>query len=310
MLSFAVLMKSISTHLSTENAELKERVRAFWQEHPCGTKFADAPPGSRRFYELVEAHRYEKEWHIQEAGNFAQTQGLRVLEIGCGLGTDGAQFAKAGADYTGIDLTDAAVELARRRFELFNLPGTFKVADAERLDFPDNSFDIVYSHGVLHHTPDTAGAIREVHRVLKPGGKAMVMLYHRDSYNYRVNISMLRRGGVHLLRWKAGVKFVHMITGEPEESLREHARRLNAEREYLSSEEFLSQNTDGAGNPLARVYSRAEAAELFSDFGKVEYRTYFLNKKWLPVLGLILPRSVESAMASRWGWHLWIYAIK
>jgi ubiquinone/menaquinone biosynthesis C-methylase UbiE len=127
-----------------------------------------------------------------------------VLEVGCGLGTDGAQFAKAGAVYTGIDLTDAAIDLAKRRFELFQLPGTFRVADAERLDFPDNTFDIVYSHGVLHHTPDTAAAVREVHRVLRPGGKAIVMLYHRDSYNYRVNISMLRRTGVQLLRWKAG----------------------------------------------------------------------------------------------------------
>ncbi len=296
--------------MSAANPELKERVRAFWQEHPCGTKFADAPSGSRRFYELVEAHRYDKEWHIPIAAGFDQAQNLRVLEIGCGLGTDGAQFAKAGADYTGIDLTDAAVELAQKRFELFNLPGTFRVADAERLDFPDNTFDLVYSHGVLHHTPDTAGAIKEVHRVLKPGGRAMIMLYHRNSYNYRVNISMLRRGGVHLLRWNGGVKFVHLLTGESEEALREHAARLKSEREYLSSEEFLSQNTDGAGNPLARVYSRSEAVKLFHDFSKVETRVFFLNKKWLPILGPILPRSIESRLASRWGWHLWIYATK
>ena len=192
--------------MSEENSNLKERVREFWQEHPCGTKFADAPPGSRRFYELVEEHRYQKEWHIPMAAGFAQSTNLRVLEVGCGLGTDGAQFANAGADYTGIDLTQAAVDLAKQRFELFDLPGTFRVADAEGLDFPDDSFDLVYSHGVLHHTPDTAGAIREIHRVLRPGGRAIVMLYHRDSYNYRVNISMLRRTGVHLLRWNAGVK--------------------------------------------------------------------------------------------------------
>jgi SAM-dependent methyltransferase len=292
------------------NAQLKERVRQFWQEHPCGTKFADAPPGSRRFYELVEAHRYEKEWHIPTAAGFAEANNLKVLEIGCGLGTDGAQFAKAGADYTGVDLTDAAIELAQKRFELFQLPGTFRVADAERLDFPDDSFDLVYSHGVLHHTPDTAGAIREVHRVLKPGGRAVVMLYHRNSYNYRVNISMLRRAGVHCLRWKSGVKLVHLLTGESEDALQEHARRLKKEREYLSSEEFLSQNTDGAGNPLARVYSKDEARELFKDFSKVEFKVHFLNKKWMPLIGLILPRSIEKRMASRWGWHLWIYATK
>ena len=292
------------------NAELKERVRAFWQEHPCGTKFTDAEPGSRRFYELVEEHRYTKEWHIPTAARFADTQGKSVLEIGCGLGTDGAQFAKAGADYTGIDLTDAAVDLARRRFEIFQLSGTFRRADAEQLDFADNSFDVVYSHGVLHHTPDTAGAIREIHRVLRTGGRAVVMLYHKDSYNYRVNISMLRRAGVRLLKWNAGIKFTQLITGETEESLREHARRLKSERAYLNSSEFLSQNTDGAGNPLARVYSRAEARELFKDFSKVELRTYFLNKRWLPLIGSVLPRSLESALTSRWGWHLWIYATK
>ena len=296
--------------MSENISTLKERVRAFWQENPCGTKFADAPPGSRRFYELVEEHRYTKEWHIPAAAGFADAKDLAVLEVGCGLGTDGAQFAKAGARYTGIDLTDAAVELAQRRFELFDLPGTFRVADAEHLDLPDNSFDLVYSHGVLHHTPDTAAAVREIHRVLRPGGKAVVMLYHRDSYNYRVNISMLRRTGVQVLRWNTGVKLVHLLTGEPEDSLREHARQLPASSEYLNSEEFLSRNTDGAGNPLARVYSRREARELFKDFAHVEQRTYFLNKRWLPILGPLLPRSVESQLAARWGWHLWTYAIK
>lgn len=296
--------------MSESNAQLKERVRAFWQEHPCGTKFADASPGSRRFYELVEEHRYQKEWHIPAAADFSNARGKKVLEIGCGLGTDGAQFALAGADYTGIDLTDAAVDLARRRFDLFNLPGAFRTADAENLDFPDESFDVVYSHGVLHHTPDTVRAVQEVHRVLRPGGRAVVMLYHRDSYNYRINISLLRRAGAHLLRWNSGVKFVHLLTGEPEDSLHEHAVRLKAERAYLNSEEFLSQNTDGAGNPLARVYSRGEARDLFKDFSQVELQTYFLNKRWLPVIGYILPRRLESQMASRWGWHLWIYGTK
>ena len=292
-------------------SNLKERVRAFWQANPCGVKFADAPPGTRKFYELVEAHRYTKEWHIPIAADFKSARGLKVLEIGCGLGTDGAQFAEAGADYTGVDLTEAAVELARKRFETFGIAGKFETADAEQLQFEDNSFDMVYSHGVLHHTPDTAKAIREIHRVLRPGGRAMVMLYHRDSYNYRINISMLRRAGAHLLRFDGGIKLAHLLTGEPVESLREHRHRLKTEKEsYLAPDEFLSQNTDGAGNPLARVYSRTEARELFKDFSQVELRTYFLNKRWLPLLGSVLPRSLESNLASRWGWHLWIYATK
>ena len=296
--------------MSEPNTKLKERVRAFWQANPCGTKFADAEPGSRRFYELVEQHRYEKEWHIPIAADFAGARGWRVLEIGCGLGTDGAQFAKAGADYTGVDLTDAAVALARRRFELFNLPGTFRTADAENLEFAAESFDLVYSHGVLHHTPDPARAVREIHRVLCPSGRAVVMLYHRNSYNYRVNIRVLRRGGVHLLKWESGVHLVHKLTGEPIDSLHEHARKREQTNGPLSAQEFLSQNTDGAGNPLARVYSRREARELFKDFTEVELRAYFLNKRFIPLIGNLLPRSVEAQLAARWGWHLWIYARK
>jgi SAM-dependent methyltransferase len=291
--------------------ELKERVRAFWQANPCGVKFGDVPPGTRQFYELVEAHRYTKEWHIPIAADFQSARGLQVLEIGCGLGTDGAQFAQAGADYTGVDLTEAAVDLARKRFELFDLQGKFQTADAESLDFEDESFDLVYSHGVLHHTPETGKAIREIHRILRPGGRAVVMLYHRGSYNYRVNISVLRRAGSHLLKWEPGIRLVNKITGEPLNSLRQHAKLLKTEREsYLEPEKFLSQNTDGAANPLARVYSRREARELFKDFSEVTLKTYFLNKRWLPVIGNLLPRSLEARLATRWGWHLWIYATK
>jgi SAM-dependent methyltransferase len=297
--------------MSEANANLKERVRAFWQANPSGVKFADAAPGTRCFYELVEAHRYATEWHIPTAVDFASARGLKVLEIGCGLGTDGARFVAAGAEYTGVDLTQAAVELARKRFELFDLAGTFQTADAENLDFANESFDLVYSHGVLHHTPETALAIKEIHRVLRPGGRAVVMLYHRDSYNYRVNISVLRRAGAQLLKWEPGVKLAHRITGEPMESLRAHAKLLKTEREsYLKPAEFLSQNTDGAGNPLARVYTRQEARELFKDFAEVTLKTYFLNKRRLPLIGNLLPRSLESRLAARWGWHLWIYATK
>ncbi len=288
--------------------ELKERVRVFWQAHPCGTKFSDAEIGTPEFFERVEAHRYEKEWHIPAAADFTNTRGLHVLEIGCGMGTDGAQFAKAGANYTGIDLTDAAVELARKRFQVSGLKGEFRVADAERLDFPDASFDLVYSHGVLHHTPDIEAAVREIYRVLKPGGRAMVMLYHRGSYNYRVGIRVLRRAGAGLLTSEAGIKLINLLTREPIDSLREHAQL--AKNGNSSADDFLSQSTDGAGNPLARVYSRREARELFKDFSAVELRAYFLNKRFIPIIGSLLPRSFESALASRWGWHLWIYAKK
>jgi len=301
-------MASASQKLADE--QLKERVRTFWQAHPCGTKFSDAEIGTREFFERIEAHRYEKEWHIPAAANFANTRGLTVLEIGCGLGTDGAQFTKAGADYTGVDLTNAAIELARKRFELFGLTGTFQVADAENLDFPDESFDVVYSHGVLHHTPDIDAAVQELHRVLKPGGRAIVMLYHRGSYNYRIGIRVLRRAGAGLLKTDTGIKLINVLTGEPTEALQERAALMRATNGEISADHLLNESTDGAGNPLARVYSRREARQLFKDFSEVELRAYFLNKRFIPIVGNLLPRSIESALASRWGWHLWIYATK
>jgi ubiquinone/menaquinone biosynthesis C-methylase UbiE len=293
------------------DTELKERVRAFWQAHPCGMKFSDAEMGTREFFASLEAHRYAKEWHIPAAADFAGARGLRVLEIGCGIGTDGAQFSEAGADYIGVDLTEAAIELARKNFKMRDLRGEFRVGDAENLDFPDESFDVVYSHGVLHHTPDIVAAVGEVHRVLKPGGRAIVMLYHRGSYNYRIGIRILRRAGARLLKSESGIKLVHFLTGEPKDSLREHSAALKASRNgHFSADELLNQSTDGAGNPLARVYSRGEARELFKDFRKVELRAFFLNKRFIPVIGNLFPKPIESALASRWGWHLWIYATK
>ncbi len=134
-------MSQPSPKVIAEDNDLKERVRVFWQTHPCGTKFSDAEMGTPEFFERVEAHRYTKEWHIPEAADFAGARGSSILEIGCGMGTDGAQFAQAGAQYTGIDLTQAAIDLARKRFELSGLVGEFRVADAENLDFADASFE-------------------------------------------------------------------------------------------------------------------------------------------------------------------------
>ena len=300
----------MSAATTRSNSELKERVREFWQAHPCGTKFSDAEVGTREFFDRVERHRYKKEWHIPLAADFASARGLRVLEIGCGVGTDGLQFARAGAIYTGVDLTEAATDLARRNFKSAGFDGEFRIADAETLDFPDATFDLVYSHGVLHHTPDIEAALREIHRVLKPGGRAVVMLYHRGSYNYQIGIRVLRRAGAGLLRSESGIKIVNRLTGEPVESLREHASSLRNANGQFSSAELLNQSTDGAGNPLARVYSRREARELFINFREVELRAYFLNKRFIPLIGNLLPRSIESVLASRWGWHLWIYAKK
>jgi len=295
--------------LNTE--ELKRHVHDFWQANPCGAKFAGGEIGSREFFNAVERHRYQTEWHIPEVVGFPRWRDSDVLEVGCGLGTDAINFARRGARYTGIDLTEASIDLVRRRFEFEGLTANLSVADAEVLPFADDSFDLVYSHGVLHHTPETPRAINQVHRVLKPGGTAMVMLYHKNSYNYRVNIMILRRLGVRMLGFDWGPAFVHRITGEDENRLRELQSDYRRDpKELLSKQEFLNQNTDGPGNPLARVYSRSEAVSMFGRFREVRTELHFLNKRWLPLVGGLMPRPVERVMARLMGWHLWIIAKK
>ena len=295
-----------------QNAEdLKIRVHDFWQANPCGTKFVDGEIGSREFFDALERHRYRTEWHIPGVVNFPRWRDSDVLEVGCGLGTDAINFARRGARYTGVDLTEASVDLVRRRFELEGLDGDVRVADAELLPFAEGSFDLVYSHGVLHHTPDTQRAISEVHRVLKPGGTAMIMLYHKNSYNYRMNIMILRRIGVRLLGFGWGPRFVRLLTGEDEARLRELQSIYRRDRDrLLSPQEFLNQNTDGAGNPLARVYTRREALSMFQMFQDAKCEVHFLNKRWIPLIGRIMPRVVERVFARTLGWHLWIIARK
>ena len=169
--------------MSTQQVEqTKGAVRSFWERTPCGSWDASAPEGTREYFDQIERRRYELEPFIHRYARFDETRGRRVLEIGTGLGTDHVQFARAGADLTGVDLTDKGVELVGRRLALEGLESDLQVADAERLPFPDASFDVVYSWGVLHHTPDTPRAVREAVRVLRPGGRLCVMVYSRHAW--------------------------------------------------------------------------------------------------------------------------------
>lgn len=159
---------------------LKYQEKAFWEEASCGEKlYLEA--STREGYLQQAQKRYQLEPEILSFAEFDKHQGQKVLEIGLGLGADHQRWAEAGAILYGVDLTKRAVEHTRRRFDLFGLNSQLQIADAEYLPFPDNFFDVVYSWGVLMCTPDTRRAIREMYRVLKPGGFAKVMIYHKYS---------------------------------------------------------------------------------------------------------------------------------
>lgn len=156
--------------MATERESDKQKVHDFWNNAACGENLY-LQSIDRSGYESQAAERYRLEPQILPFAEFDSTSGKKVLEIGVGLGADHQHFAASGAKLYGIDLTERAVEHTRRRIELFELTSHLAVGDAENLGFSDETFDVVYSWGVLHHSPDTAKAIEEVYRVLKRGGR-------------------------------------------------------------------------------------------------------------------------------------------
>lgn len=260
----------------------------------------------------MERHRYSLEPHIPGVAEFERWSGRDVLEVGCGVATDGIRFARAGARYTGFDLTEPALALARRRFELEGADGNFACGSATNLPFADASFDLVYSHGVIHHFRDTAAAVDEFRRVLRPGGTALVMLYHRNSFNYYLTIMLLRRLLAGLLLIPGADRAIAALTGEQPEVLEGHRELL---REHglgylLDTELFLSNNTDGPGNPLSKVYSRKQATRLFAGFDNVETEVRYLNLRVYPAGERISGTGLAKRLARRVGWHLYVRARK
>lgn len=155
----------------------KNEVQQFWDADPCGSRYLQ----QRQDFEGQARLRYALEPHIADFANFKSSRGMKVLEIGVGMGADYLQWLKAGARATGVDLSSASINQARFRCGLAGYSVDLRVADAENLPFPADSFDVVYSYGVMHHSPDTDRCIREAWRVLKPGGQARIMLYHHPS---------------------------------------------------------------------------------------------------------------------------------
>ena len=144
---------------------LKDRVKSFWNAVPCGTRDITAEPGTIEFLRALERQRDDLEPYIREFAEFDRWKGKKVLEVGFGAGVDFVRFARAGADLSGIDLTEAGKEAVDRWLELEVLAANTQVADAENLPFEDNTFDLAYSWGVIHHTPDTPKAAKELLRV-------------------------------------------------------------------------------------------------------------------------------------------------
>ena len=280
---------------------MESEIQDFWQKNPCGAWLvgdltAEARREYEEFFERYDAYRYTKEPHILTNLDRIDFRGKSVLEIGLGQGADAEAIVARGGVYSGVDLTDESVKRVRMRFELKGLNyNDIKQGSALDLSFDTGSFDVVFSHGVLHHIPEIKRASAEIARVLKPGGELISMLYARRSLNYLVSIAFLRRGGLLGL---------YLSGSKKDGILGEHlanARRMGIGK-YLSMENFIHTNTDGPRNPYSKVYDLQSVREDFPEFEMTKSYQCFMHAPPLKVAWLPLAGSL--------GWHLWVHLRK
>ncbi len=291
------------------NIEVKD-VKQFWNENPCQSGLSHEQERKKYFEEIARKRYGNREWHVPIVAKFETFKNKDILEIGCGIATDGFEFAKNGAHYTGIDLTPNSIAMAKERFQLFNVPGSFHVVNAEEgFPFPDNSFDHIYSFGVIHHSPNSEAIVNEMYRVLRPGGTFTVMLYNRSSINYYVEIMFLRKIFRLILYPKIMPKIISKITGFDEWKLQGH-REIMIKKGKISKADWISMNTDGPYCPLAKVYNKKEAAQLFNKFSNIMQEVWEFNTDHWFFIGKIIPTKIARGIGRVWGWHRMIYGIK
>jgi len=285
----------------------EQDIRHFWQGHPCG----DAQVGGLRerfrddyetFFTDYDRFRYRSERHIPACIGALNVAGRRVLEIGLGEGAESERLIRHGACWSGVDLTAESVQRVRTRLMLRELSyDELRQGSVLDLPFADDSFDMVFSHGVLHHVPDIKQAQSEIHRVLRPGGELIVMLYARWSLNYLVSIGLIRRAAL-LAAFPLGRAGVLKSTAAPTmlAGHLDNAMKTGLFR-YLRLNEFVHHNTDGPANPYALVYDRRRVERDFPSFRVTRSYKRFMHAPPLPVHGL----PGEAIM----GWHLWVHLV-
>jgi len=260
----------------------KKETQKQWNKTPCGEQYGDK--ATLDYFLSVERYRYEEyaPW-MKPFFQFSKYGNKKILEIGYGQGTDLCQFALADAECFGVDITEKHYNLAKKNLELRGLKASLYLTDASKLPFEDEMFDVVYSFGVLHHTPDTIRCISEAHRVLKPGGEFIVALYHKYSAFYLFSVLLVNG----LLKGKL--------------------RKLG----YMGLLSTIEKGADGLKiKPLVKLYSPHEIRIMLSDFSKVSLFVKHLDKAHFSIFARIVPSFLIPLLEKKMGWYVIAKVIK
>jgi SAM-dependent methyltransferase len=270
-------------------------VRRWWSENPMTYDWRGEiahEPGSPEYLAEVERRFLAEAWFAQDPGEppfsglipFERLAGKDVLEIGVGTGVHARLLAQAGANVSAVDLTPTAVELTRKRLELHGLTADVREADAERLPFADASFDFIWSWGVIHHSESTENVVREIARVLRPGGSFALMVYHRSSITYWIQYQLIR-----------GVLGLRLLRESPADIANRYSDGVIA-RHYTRA---------GFGEVLAPWFENVETSVM----GQVSEAVPLPAGLRRPVERLV-PLALRHAIVRRWGWFLVVRATR
>jgi 2-polyprenyl-3-methyl-5-hydroxy-6-metoxy-1,4-benzoquinol methylase len=216
-----------------------EKVKEFWDKRPCNIRHSNKPIGTREYFDEVEKRKYFVEPHIPGFAEFEKWRGKKVLEVGCGLGTEAINFARHGADLTVIEISKESLDLAKKRFEVYGLTAHFILGNAEELDvfLAGQKFDLIWSFGVIHHSPHPEEILRKCKDLLKDDGEIRMMVYSKISYKL---FHFMRETGV----W-----------------------------DFNSLDELISMYSEAqTGCPITYSYTYEGARRLFADFTILELR--------------------------------------
>jgi len=287
-----------------------KQVEDYWDKNLCGSDFIDENYLSAKFFDEYRQLRYEKTHHLDVYIDWKCASNKDVLEVGLGVGADGTRWARHARSYTGVDLTNEAVEATNKHFDLLGLRGDFIKGNAEQLKLEDDRFDIVYSHGVLHHTPDIKATFSEVSRVLKKEGEFILMVYSKGSFNWWIRIQLYFRLRLLLKIFTSAMQnfFRPAITLDKNQiklSLWDE-HYINFKKigwSYLSWKNFPHRCTDGPDCEIANAYYEKEIINMLEQNNLIAYK---VKKAHFPIGGKF-PK-LERFLSRFIGFHLLIWS--